>query len=676
MADELADLPAIIARAMEAWRPPARLSLSDWAERHFVLSSETAAEPGRWHTLPYQHGILDAITDPDITQVTVMKSARVGYTLCMSAAIGYFIHYDPTSILVVQPTVEDAKNFSKETIAPMLRDVPVLARVVFRDLEDRGKGPKDSTSTLTHKAFPGGVLSLVGANSGTGFRRVSRRVVMFDEVDAYPPSAGSEGDPIALGMKRSEYFWNRKILAGSTPLIAGSSRIEEMFSDGDRRRYYVPCPHCGHMDFLRFRKRDGNEDEDRGHRMHWPENAPEKACFDCRACGCEMAETHKRAMLEAGEWRADGEFAGHASFHIWSAYSLSPNATWGQIATEFLAAKRGGTDKLRTFVNTTLGETWKERGEAPDWERLYERRETYALGTVPAGAIVVTGGVDVQKDRLMYELVGWAPNKESWSVDKGALYGDTSLEATEPGSPWRQLDELLGRALTVGPELALPVAMLAIDSGYNTQIVYNWARGHPMSRVIACKGVAGARMLVGAPSPVDVTVRGKRLQRGYKVWPIGVDIAKGELYGSLQLRHGAGDPPAGYCHFPEYDEEYFQQLTAEHLVTSVNRRTHRAKLEWQVIPNRENHYLDCRVLARVAAAVLGIDRMKRGERTPQQPRNEVPVDGQHAGGIARLAAQEPGGPAQRPAEDAQHGFWSGKRPRGAGRPGGWFGRRR
>ncbi len=648
--DDFADIDAIIARAMGAWRPPPRLSLSAWADRYYVLSAETAAEPGRWHTLPYQREILDSITDPTVMQVSVMKSARVGYTLCMSAAIGYFMHQDPSSIMVVQPTVDDAKNFSKETIAPMLRDVPVLSRLVFRDVEEKGKGPKDSSATLTHKAFPGGILSLIGANSGAGFRRVSRRVVMFDEVDAYPPSAGNEGDQIHLGMKRAEGFYNRKIIAGSTPLIAGASRIEELFLAGDQRRYHVPCPHCGHVDFLTF-ERNGQ----RGHVMRWPDGEPDKAFFECRGNSCVIEHKDKRWMVERGQWIPDNPSSPHRSYHLWSALSYSPNAAWGQIAAEFLEAKRGGTDKLKTFVNTTLGETWKERGDAPDWERLYQRRDDYAIGTVPAGSVVLTAGVDVQKDRLVYEVVGWAPNKVSWSVDAGELHGDTALEST-----WAQLDALLARTFTAADGRETLISMLAIDSGYNTQVVYGWARQHPMSRVIACKGMSGARMMVGSPSPVDVTVRGKRMARGYKMWPIGVDIAKGELYGWLRLRVGVdGVPPPGYCHFPEYGEDYFQQLTAEHLVTVVSRRTGRAKMEWQVLPNRENHFLDARILARVAAAVLGIDRMPASERAASKPHVGSPT------------AATPSSPPPAATEPRPTPFLKNNRPRG-----GWFGKRR
>ena len=651
-----ADLDVVVGRAMESWRPPPRLSLSEWADRYFVLSTESAAEPGRWRTLPYQREILDSITDPEVVQVTVMKSARVGYTLCMSCALGYHIHQDPASVLVVQPTVDDAKEFSKETVAPMLRDVPVLAAIRVKDVIEKGeKGPKDASNTLTHKAYPGGVLSLTGANSGTGLRRKSRRIVLLDEVDAYPASAGSEGDPVSLAKKRSEHFWNRKIVAGSTPLVAGVSRIAEMYEAGDGRRYHVPCPQCGHMDFLTFREGE------RGHWMRWPERKPAEAHFVCRGNGCVIEHRDKRVMVERGKWIPQRpEVVGHRSFHLWAAYSYSPNATWAQIATEFLEAKAGGAEKLRTFVNTTLGETWQETGEAPEWERLYRRRELYGVGTVPDGVRFLTAGVDVQKDRLVWEVVGWAEDRQSWSIDAGVIPGDTSSE-----TPWAALDELLAHAWRRdgGPEFH--ILSLAIDSGYNTNVVYNWARGHPMSRVIACKGVATAKVLLGSPSPVDVTVRGKRFARGYKVWPIGVDVAKAELYGWLRLEPPtkAEDAyPPGFCHFPEHGEDYFRQITAEHLVRTRNRRGFTV-LEWQLLPNRENHYLDCRVYARAAAALAGLDRMGGRRAAPS---------------AATPAAAPPPAPAESeaPAATPRGGWLRGGSGGMVGGRGGWLSRRR
>lgn len=653
-ASEFVDVDTIIARAMGTWRPPPKLSLSEWADRNFVLSSETAAEPGRWRTLPYQIEILNSITDPRVAQIAVMKSARVGYTLCVSVAIGYFMEADPSSMLVVQPTVDDAKGFSKETVAPMLRDVPVLARLTVR--EQKSKGPKDSSATLTHKAFPGGILSLAGANSGSGFRRISRRVVIFDEVDAYPASAGNDGDPIKLGMKRSEAFHNHKTIAGSTPLIAGASRIEDMFLAGDQRRYHVPCPHCGHADFLVF-KRKG----DRGHAMRWPDDKPELAYFECSGNGCRIEHKDKRWMVERGTWIPDNPAAPTRSYHLWSAISYSPNATWAAIAAEFLAAKNDPL-KLQTFVNTTLGETWQERGEAPEWELLYKRREKYSK--VPDGVLVITAGVDVQIDRLMYEVVGWAPTKESWSIEVGILWGDTATDV-----PWKLLDKLLARVFVGEDGATHTIATLAVDSGYRTQVVYSWARPYPKSRVLATKGMAGSRPLVGAPSPVEITVNGKKLKRGYKIWPVGVDTAKSELYGQLRLVIAEdGAVPDGYCHFPEHGEEYFKQLTAEHLVTSTNKRTRRTRMEWQVQANRENHYLDCRILARVAVAVLGIDRLAKKARV-QRAQPSKPV-------AAVASSPAPPAPPVAPADDRpRDGFWN--RPRGPrGNGGGWFKPRR
>lgn len=605
-----ADLDASVTVARGGWRPPPKLTLSEWADQFFYLSAESSAQAGRWKTIPYQKGIMDAFTDPTVVDVSVMKSARIGWTKIVNALIGYSIHQDPCPILVVQPTVEDAKGYSKEEIAPMLRDCPALAAIVYEDAEEEsGKG---TSQTILHKRYPGGVLSMVGAQSGAGFRRISRKRVLCDEVDGYPVSAGTDGDPIKLARKRTEYYWDRKFGAGSTPLLTGSSRIASLFEAGDRRRYYVPCPTCGHMDYLVFTERANGF----GHHMEFTPSAPADAHFVCSKNGCVIEHQHKRDMVERGEWRPAGApgpdgkwvpdrpFDGHASFHIWAAYSYSPNATWEHLATEFMEAK-SNPQLLKTFVNTALGETWSESGEAPDWERLYERRETYAIGSVPRGVKVLTCGVDVQKDRWVYEIVGWGAGKESWSIDAGVIPGDTANAAD-----WAGLTALLSREFQTedGP---ITIRMMAVDSGYNTQEVYSWVRSQSRARVMAVKGVANARTLVSSPSPVDVLVNGHKHRGGAKVWPVGSSVGKAELYGFLRLRvPDAGQAyPSGFCHFPQHGQEFFKQLTAEHLVTIANKRTRFVTYEWQRIGGRENHWLDCRVYARAGAAVLGLDRI-------------------------------------------------------------------
>lgn len=596
-------------------KPPPRMTLSQWADEHYRLSVESSAVPGRWKTLPYQVGIMDAMSAPEVTDVTVMKSARVGYTLIACAAIAYRVHQAPCSVLLAQPTVDDAKSFSKDTISPMIRDVPVLTAIMQDEAED--KGPKGSDNTIQGKRYPGGRLSLIGANSGAGFRRRSCKVFIGDEIDAWPASAGSDGDPVKLGMKRTEYFWDRKHILGSTPLVAGHSRIEASYLAGDQRRFYVPCPHCGHFDFLVFTQRESG-----GHYMVFDPKAPEAAHFVCSSAGCVIEHHEKQAMIARGEWRAARPFAGHASFHIWAAYSASPNATWGQIAREFIEAKRDGRETLRTFINTTLGETWKETGEAPDWERLYLRREHYQIGTVPAGVKLLTCGVDVQKDRIVYEVVGWAPGFESWSIDAGVIPFDTSS-----ADEWIAADELLGRSYPCAEGPPMGIRRLAVDAGYNTQTVYGWARRHGLARVIAVKGSSTpTRSLVSAPTKVDVNQAGHRIARGASVWIVGGDMAKAELYGWLRIDPPRdGTPfPRGFCHFPEHGEDWFKQLTAEHLVTTVSKRGYSVH-EWQVIPGRENHYLDARVYARAAAYVAGLDRMSPGKPTAPPVANPPPA---------------------------------------------------
>lgn len=604
----LGSVKATVARSASGWRPPPKLTVSEWADKEFVLSAESSAQPGRWTTISYQREILDAFSDPRVSFISVMKSARIGWTKILNIVIGYSIHQDPASTMLVQPTGDDAKGYSKEEIAPMLRDVPVLKAIAFEDVDEK-IGPKESGNTIMHKRFPGMILSLTGANSGTGFRRISRKRVLLDEVDAYPESAGSDGDPVKLATKRAETFWDRKIGAGSTPLLEGASRIKQLFLAGDQRRYHVPCPECGHFDYLVFRPTESGE----GHYMTWPEDKPEQAHFVCSKNGCVIEHKNKRDMLKRGHWLASEPFTNHASFHIWAAYSVSPNSTWGDIAREFLEANRNGPAQLKTFINTVLGETWAERGDAPDWQRLYLRREGYKIGTVSDGVKFITAGVDVQKDRFVYEIVGWGYDKESWSIDAGVIPCDTGRDES-----WRNIDELIGRIYesSRGP---LPIRMTAVDSGYNTNMVYSYARRH-VGRVIATKGVDKQHAILGAPSPVDVTISGRRIARGCKMWPVGVGPAKTELYGWLRIdppTKESGLPfPIGFCHFPEHPEDFFKQLTAEHLV-KVAKRTGHTIQEWQVIPGRENHWLDCRVYARAAAYQLGLDRMKA--RAPQPP---------------------------------------------------------
>lgn len=528
--------------ALSAFRPPRKLTLSQWADTYAYLSSESSAEGGRWHTLPYQKGIMDAISSNSVEQVTVMKSARVGYSKILNHVIAYHIHQDPAPIMLVQPTIEDAQGYSKEEIAPMLRDTPCL-RGVVSDAK-----AKDGANTILQKQFPGGTLSLVGANSPRGFRRVSRRIVLFDEVDGYPASAGSEGDQIKLGIRRTEYYWNRKIVAGSTPTVKDFSRVERMFQQTDQRRYFVPCPHCSHMQYLRWPN------------ITWTDNDPSTAAYKCESCAELIPHSKKRWMVERGEWRPTAPGNGkHIGFHIWAAYSYSPNASWSNLVEEFLDAKHDA-EQLKTFVNTVLGETWEdEYASKIGADSLMERaaKETYKQHCPPIEGLALTVGCDVQDDRLSLSVWAWGREEEGWLIDRVKLYGSPSRPEV-----WAQLDEVLSTAYTNEAGEQLRVLSCAIDSGgHHTQEVYHYARERAALGVIAIKGMGQkGKPPLGKATKVDVNFKGKALKKGAQLFPVGVDGIKSLLFG--RLKHN--DPGPGYLHFyPTISTDYFEELTAE-----------------------------------------------------------------------------------------------------------------
>lgn len=554
------DADALLAEVLEAWRPPPRLTLSQWADRHAVLSAESSAEQGKWRTIPFQRGIMDAITDRRIESVSVMKSARVGWTKILNHMTGYHIQHDPCPIMIVQPTIEDAKGYSKDEIEPMLRDTSALDGLV-----DENK--RDSGNTIQLKRFPGGSLRLVGANSPGGFRRVTVRIVGFDEVDGYPPTAGEEGDQIKLGIMRTQTFWNRKIIAGSTPTRDATSRIKRRFEMGNMQYYLVPCPFCKQPQVLKFAQ------------FKWDKGQPETVRYICEHCSEPIGFNWQRWMVEeadrlhlAGDLRygwvptnKKPKDPRHASFHIWAAYSYSPNATWAHIVKEWLESHKNVEERM-VFINTVLGETYKGEGDSPDWKKLYDRREPYKTNIVPAGGLALYAGVDVQKDRLELEIVAYGRRMESWSVDYRVINGDPS-QLDGPDSPWSRLTEILNESFRHELGGHLKIRKMGIDTGYLTNVVYQYCRRHSTSRVLALDPRDRYGQIIGQPKDVEVSVRGRRLRRGVKLWPIGVSGAKQELYGWLKqerpTKESGAELPYGYCHFPEYGEEFFKGITAE-----------------------------------------------------------------------------------------------------------------
>lgn len=496
-----------------------------------------------------------------------MAGAQLGKTEAILNIIGYHIHHDPSPILVLQPTLDMAQAFSKDRVASgLIRSTPAL--------RDKVKDPRsrDSGNTTLHKVFPGGALTMVGANSASGLASRPIRLVLCDEVDRYPTSAGTEGDPIQLARKRSATFWNRRIVMVSTPTNKGASRIEEAFEQSDQRYYHVPCKHCHHEQAMKWIN------------VRWDED-PETAAYMCEGCGTLWSDSDRRWSIRNGQWVAHAEFNGIAGFSINGLYS--PWTPLSDGVKDFLSVRKN-PEQLRVWTNTYLGETWEDAGETIDDYDLAQRREV--IETVPDEVMFLTCGVDVQDNRLECSVVGWGKDDESWVIEHTTLYGDPSTPQL-----WGALDTVLFKQYETVSGHQMGIRASCVDSGgHFTNSVYQYCKKHAGRRVFAIKGVGGeGKPAAGRPSKSNVAK--------CPLFPVGVDTIKSLLFARMRI-HEEG---AGYIHFSDrLDGEYFRQLTAEKVVT----RFHKGfkKRVFEKIRAR-NEALDCMVYSYAAYAILGIN---------------------------------------------------------------------
>lgn len=532
---------------------------------------------------------MDAVADPAIREIVVMKSAQVGWTEILLNVVGYFVDLDPSPILLVQPTVDMSSAFSKDRLAPMVRDTPALSGKIA-DARSR-----DSGNTTLHKTFPGGHITIGGANSPAGLASRPIRVALFDEVDRFPASAGTEGDPVSLGKKRTTTFWNRKILMGSTPTIKGESRIEAAFEQGDQRFYMVLCPHCDERQRLVWSQ------------VRWDEGRPDTAHYVCQHCGAILNDADKAQMLREGVWEASKPFTGIASFHISEVYS--PWVTWAEMARSFLEAKKL-PETLQTWINTSLGETWEEKGETLEPEGLLSRRESYTENSLPAGVLALTMGTDVQDDRLESTVWGWGRDEESYRVSHVVLKGDPGSQAL-----WAEHDALLKRRFRTDDGRELVIEACAIDSGgHFTEQVYAYCAKRKRFRVWAIKGIAGPGRLAW---PKKASKGGKKRA---DVYLVGVDTIKDLLHGRFKK---IAEPGPGYIHLDATtDDIAVDQLTSETMVyrMALGRRVRMWKPRSSGVRNEQ---LDCFVYA--YAALVGRGGAELLSRRLTSPvRAEVP----------------------------------------------------
>jgi len=520
---------------------------------------------------------MDAISDPTVSEVWVMKSAQIGWTEILCNAVAFFMSQDPSPQLMIQPTLEMSEAWSKDRFSPMVRDTKVL-HGYLRDPKSR-----DSGNTLLHKQYPGGHITIAGANSPASLASRPIRVVLCDEIDRYPVSAGTEGDPIKLAQKRSNTFWNRRFLAGSTPTVKGASRIEIGYDGSDKRRFFVPCPHCAVMQVLDWKQ------------VKWPEGKPEAAYYACPECGGSWDDTQRRDAVRRGEWRATAPFNGIAGFHIWEAYS--PWRMLSEIVVDFLRAKPH-PELLKVWVNTSLGETWEDQsGERMQAAELSKRAEEYEPWTVPDGAVFAVCGVDVQHDRLEAGVYAFGPGEECWAVAHDAIYG-----SPKDVDVWAQLDDLLAKPVRRTDGLALPIAAACVDAsdGQTAGFVLDYCRTRRQRNVLAIKGQSqSGKPPIGRPTKVDIKVNGQALKSGAELWPVGPDTIKGILSARLK--------DEGFIHFPAgMAASYYEQMTAERLITKFRHGI--PYKQWDKKPSERNEAWDCAVYAYAAACFYGLKR--------------------------------------------------------------------
>lgn len=536
-----------------------------------MLPAESAAEAGKWRTsrTEYMRGIMDSLNDPSVSKVTIMSSSQVGKTELLLNIIGYYVHYDPCPMLLIQPTVDMAKTFSRDRLTPMIRDTKALT-----DLFAQNKG-RDAANTILQKNFMGGTLALIGANSPSQLASRPIRVVLFDEVDRYEIT--KEGDAVDLATRRTATFLNRKIVTVSTPNISGESKIEQDYLAGTQAVYEIKCHHCSEWFDQRWEYMSWDKADDGSHLTH-------TAGMDCPHCHKRNEQKFKAHQIQTGRWKHQSkpEVEGHLSFKFGS--WVSPFVTYKDIVDDFLKAKRNGDGALRVHVNTFHGEPWEEQGRKIDMTLLMERQRPYTLQDHESYHIV-TVGVDMQDNRAEFEVVGWNRKKQSWSLGYEVVYGDPNHAPF-----WMDLDARLAK---------YKFDALAIDTGgHHTKQTYRWIFNNTGKRYYAVKGRGGDGIpLINKPTKV-AAAKGRTID----LYTIGTNASKFQIVEMLKVEDKDAN---GYANFIDtLDKEFFLQITAEKAVkTRVRNGSGQSKTEWKKIRNR-NEAFDCRNYAYCAVEIL------------------------------------------------------------------------
>lgn len=599
---------------MQAFGVPEPLTLDEWAEKHFYLSKESSYVEQKWKAWPFQRAILSWMSNDDIQEINWRKSARVGYTKCILACIGYTAHHKRRNQALWQPTDDDRDEFVKTELDPMLRDVEAMSQVISTT------NARDKDNTLQQKKFKGSMCHLRGGKAAKNYRRISVDTGYLDEYDAFDSNIEKEGDGGDLASKRVEGATFPKMIFGTTPKLDGFSNIQKRERNADVfMTYRIPCPHCNSYHAITW----GGKDEPHG--FKWNDKDHDSVRHLCPHCGALITQSEYLAVWELGHYESEagmtsdfnGTFRGkdgviirpprHVAVHVWSAYS--PNVSWAGIVREFMEAHQemmeGKSEKMQTFTNTTRGEYWAQDVEKTDSDEIKSRAEPYPLERLPMGCLLLLAGVDTQDNRLECVVWGYGRGGQMWTIAHRIFFGNPSQDEV-----WMDLEEFLFE--TQFPHSSgnqIKIYATAIDSrGHNTHAVYNFCSKHQRRRVYAIAGRNGReKHIKDGATKVDIDWRGKVSKQGCILWWVGTNHAKDLFYNRLQI----SKPGPGYVHFSqELSDEFFKQITGEKRTT---RRNSRGAEESAWVETRKRvEALDCTVYA--IWLEINFDLHKKSER--------------------------------------------------------------
>lgn len=578
--------PSWLKASLKIFKPPEQLTVSEWADKHRVLDAKTSAEPGQWRTArtPYLQGIMDTFNDPDIEEIIFVKPTQVGGTESLNNIIGYIICQDPSPALVVYPTLDLAEFTSKNRIQPMIKLCPSLKE---RYLE------KDSK--ILELQFYGMYIVLSGANSPASLASRPIRFLLMDEVDKFPTNSGKEAEPRGLARERTKTFaHNKKIFQTSTPTFKRGPIWKEWENADEQRRFYVPCPHCGFYQTFKFKQ------------IKWPETAktPESAqntaYYECEQCQGIIGDGHKPAMIRAGHWETETKKGSRkVAFHLNAIYS--PWVRFGDVAYEFLRSK-GYPELLQNFINSWLAEPWEQTEIKMNSDKVMDRQCQYEEGVVPNGALIITSGVDVQKDHFYYTIRAWGASLTSWNIAHGVL--DT----------WDQVEHVMNLPWQDKAGKTYQVNLCAIDSGDRTDEVYEFC-AYNQDWAVPIKGSSNPLFSRYKISNIDRT--GSKAH-GLRLYIVDGNQYKDMIAGRLNRSNG----PGSWMVYAGCDRDYAEQICAEEKV--IEKRGGRDIEIWRPkATHAANHYLDCEVYAALAADLLQIRYMQLPDQEPQPAENKL-----------------------------------------------------